>query len=130
MSVAIYTLFHVFFSECRTTHTTHTPQTPHAHTQHNGHRERDRERQREDEERREDGREEKREEENGEEMKRDRDPSDELSHNDSEKNSFGRIIRSTVQNLSRVFNYLHDSNPIVRAAGINSDIFFGPHSTR
>ena len=25
----------------------------------------------------------------------------------------------------RVFNYLHDSNTIFRAAGINSEIFFG-----
>ena len=35
--------------------------------------------------------------------------------------TFGRIIRSKVQNLTRVFNYLHDSNSNFRLAGINSE---------
>ena len=30
-------------------------------------------------------------------------PPDELSHNDSEKILVGRLVRSTVQNLTRVF---------------------------
>ena len=35
---------------------------------------------------------------------------------------FGRKIRSKVQNLTCVFNYLHDSNSIFRPAGINSEL--------
>ena len=42
-----------------------------------------------------------------------------LSHNDSKKETVGRIIRSKVQNITRVFNYVRDSNSIFRPAGIN-----------
>ena len=35
---------------------------------------------------------------------------------------FGRIIRSKVRNLIRVFNYLHDSNSNFRPTGIISDL--------
>ena len=38
------------------------------------------------------------------------------------KNPYGRIIRTKVQNLTRVFNYLHDSNSIFRPAGNNSEL--------
>ena len=44
---------------------------------------------------------------------------DELSHNDSKKETVGRIIRSKVQNLTRVFSCVHYSNSIFRPAGIN-----------
>ena len=43
-------------------------------------------------------------------------PPDGLSHNDSKKETVGRIIRSKV---TRVFNYVHDSNSIFRPTGIN-----------
>ena len=42
----------------------------------------------------------------------------ELSHHDSKKITFGRIIRSKVQNFSI---FLHDSNSNFRCAGINSE---------
>ena len=52
-------------------------------------------------------------------------PSDELSHNDSKKIPVGRLIRSKVQNLTRVFNYLLDSNSNLRPARINSELISG-----
>ena len=48
-------------------------------------------------------------------------PQDELAHNVSKKKTFGRIIRSEVQNLTHVFNYLHDLNSNFRPAGIYSE---------
>ena len=38
------------------------------------------------------------------------------------KKTVGRIIRSKVQILTRVFKYLHDSNSIFRPARINSEL--------
>ena len=54
-------------------------------------------------------------------------PLDELAQNVSKKilsDKLSSHFSSTVQNLA-VFIYLHDSNSILRAAGINSEIFFG-----
>ena len=41
------------------------------------------------------------------------------------KKTVWRNIRSKVQNLTRVFNYVHDSNSIFRPARINSEIISG-----
>ena len=51
-------------------------------------------------------------------------PPDESAQNVSKNNPFGRIIPPFFFESSeseRVFNYLHDSNSILRAAGINSE---------
>ena len=54
-------------------------------------------------------------------------PPDELAQNVSKKNPFrtnySSIFSAKVQNLAVFFIYLHDSNSIFRAAGINSEIF-------
>ena len=47
-----------------------------------------------------------------------------LFHNDSKKIPVGRIIRSKVQNLTSVFNYLPDSNSNFRPARLNFRIIF------
>ena len=55
-------------------------------------------------------------------------PPDELAQNVSKKIPFGRIIPPFFFESSesdRVFNYLHDSNSIFWARGINSEIFSG-----
>ena len=38
------------------------------------------------------------------------------------KEPFGRIVRSKVHNLTRVFIYLHDSNSNFRPAGIDPEL--------
>ena len=45
----------------------------------------------------------------------------EFASNVSKNIPFGRIFRSKVQKLTRVFNYLHDSNSIFWPSGINSE---------
>ena len=54
-------------------------------------------------------------------------PPDELAQNVSKKNpsrtNYSSIFSAKVQNLAVFFIYLHDSNSIFRAAGINSEIF-------
>ena len=52
---------------------------------------------------------------------------DEVSHNDSKKEPVGRISPSKVQNLTRVFICVHDSNSIFRPAGMNFGKSFGAH---
>ena len=55
-------------------------------------------------------------------------PPDELAQNVSKKIPFRRIIPPFFFESSesdRVFNYLHDSNSIFRAAGTNSETFSG-----
>ena len=56
-------------------------------------------------------------------------PPDELAQNVSKRNprrtNYFSIFSSKVQNLTVFFNYLHDSNSIFRAGGINSELFFG-----
>ena len=57
-------------------------------------------------------------------------PPGESAQNVSKRVSFGRIVppfffESTESD--RVYKYLHDSNSIFRAAGINSEIFFRLH---
>ena len=55
-------------------------------------------------------------------------PPDELAQHVSKKILFGRIIPPFFLQKCRIwpfFNYLHDSNSIFRAAGINSEIFSG-----
>ena len=42
---------------------------------------------------------------------------------------FGRIIHSKVHDLTRVFNFLHDSNSNFRPAGIKSERVVGTHSS-
>ena len=49
-------------------------------------------------------------------------PPDKGSHDDSKKMPFGRIIRSEVQNLTRIFISLHDSNSIFLPARILSEL--------
>ena len=52
-------------------------------------------------------------------------PPDELAQNVSKQNPFrtnySSIFSSKVQNLTVLFNYLHDSNSIFRVGGINSE---------
>ena len=56
-------------------------------------------------------------------------PPDELAQHVSKKNprrtNYSSIFSAKVQNLAVFFNYLHDSNSIFQAAGINSEGFFG-----
>ena len=54
-------------------------------------------------------------------------PPDELAQNVSKKIPFGRIILHSFESSEsdRIFNYLHDSNSIFRAPGINSEWVFG-----
>ena len=51
-------------------------------------------------------------------------PPDELAQKCFEKKSFLHFFFESSES-DRVFNYLHDSNSIFRARGINSEIFFG-----
>ena len=123
---------HMVFSACHTTpHTHHRPHHRHhmhSHTQHttshttsHGDRERDTREREEDKEEERRKREQRRDPFVEKCLKPAKSPRRISSHCFEKKKTFGWIIRSEVQSLTRVFNYLHDSNSNFRPAGIYSE---------